>query len=197
MTPDMPALVLGSSSPYRSALLERLQLPFETHSPDIDESPRAGEAPEDLVRRLARDKAAAVAQHYPAHRIITGDQVALAPEGDILGKPGNRDNAIEQLVRFSGRRVTLPTSVLLYNSASGTRQERVEHFTVVFRRLETAAIERYVDREEPFDCAGGFRAEGPGITLFERFDGRDPNTLIGLPLMALTDMLRAEGLKLP
>lgn len=197
MTPDTPALVLGSSSPYRSALLERLQLPFETHSPDIDESPRPGETPADLVQRLARDKAAAVAGDYPAHRIITGDQVALAPEGDILGKPGNRGNAIAQLARFSGCRVTLPTSLCLYNSATGEWRETLEHFAVVFRRLDTATIERYVDREEPFDCAGGFRAEGLGITLFECFEGRDPNTLIGLPLMALTDMLLAERLKLP
>jgi MAF protein len=197
MTPDTPALVLGSSSPYRGALLERLQLPFQTHSPAIDESPHAGESPAELVRRLARDKAVAVALYFPAHRIITGDQVALAPNGEILGKPGDRDAAIAQLERFSGAHVTLPTSLCLYNSATGGWQETVETFTVVFRRLDSAAIERYVDREEPFDCAGGFRAEGLGITLFERFEGRDPNTLIGLPLMALAEMLRAEGLELP
>lgn len=197
MTPDTPALVLGSSSPYRCALLERLQLPFQTHSPDIDESRQPGETPDALVQRLAREKASAVAGHFPAHRIITGDQVALAPDGDILGKPGDRESAIDQLRRFSGQRVTLPTSLCLYNSATDAWRETLEHFAVVFRRLDTAAIERYVDREQPFDCAGGFRAEGLGITLFERFEGRDPNTLIGLPLMALTDILVAEGLRMP
>ncbi len=197
MNPDRPALVLGSASPYRSALLERLQLPFQPHSPDIDESRRAGENPRELVQRLARAKAAAVAEHFPAHHIITGDQVARAPNGAILGKPGNRETTIAQLAGFSGQRVTLPTSLCLYNSATRRWQEAVEEFTVVFRRLGRAEIERYVDREEPFDCAGGFRAEGLGITLFERFEGRDPNTLLGLPLMALTDMLRAEGMELP
>ena len=197
MNPDMPELVLGSSSPYRSELLEQLQLPFQTCSPDIDESRGTGETPEQLVQRLARDKAAAVARRFPAHCIITGDQVAQAPDGEILGKPGNRASCIDQLRRFSGQRVTLPTSLCLHNSASGTWRETLERFTVVFRRLDRSAIERYVDREEPFDCAGGFRAEGLGITLFEGFEGRDPNTLVGLPLMALTELLRAEGMQLP
>ena len=197
MNPERPDLVLGSSSPYRSALLERLELPFQTHNPAIDESRGAGETPETLVQRLARAKAAAVAERFPAHHIITGDQVAVAPDGAILGKPGNREAAIAQLDRFSGRSATLPTSLCLYNSATGGWRETVETFTVVFRRLDPAAIERYVDREQPFDCAGGFRAEGLGITLFERFEGRDPNTLIGLPLMALAEMLRAEGQELP
>jgi MAF protein len=197
MNPDTPALVLGSASPYRGALLERLHLPFESHAPAIDETRHPDETAGRLVQRLARDKAAAVARHYPGHRIITGDQVAVAPDGAILGKPGNRDSTIRQLSHFSGRYVSLPTSLGLYNSATGAWQETREDFVVVFRRLDPAAIERYVDQVEPFDCAGGFRAEGPGITLFERFEGRDPNTLIGLPLMALTDMLRAEGLKLP
>ncbi len=197
MHPTQPELVLGSASPFRCALLERLTLPFQTHAPAIDESRRRDETAGQLVQRLARDKAAAVAEHYAGHRIITGDQVAVAPDGEILGKPGNRENAIKQLGRFSGRHVSLPTSLGLYNSATGAWHETREDFVVRFRRLDTTAIERYLDREEPFDCAGSFRAEGLGITLFERFEGRDPHALIGLPLMALTDMLRAEGIKLP
>jgi len=197
MTPTTPALVLASSSPYRCALLERLRLPFQTQTPAVDEGRRTGEGPGELVQRLARDKAEAVADSYPVHRIIAGDQVALAPDGEILGKPGHRGAAMAQLRRFGGHRVELISSLCLYNSATGQWQQTREIFAVHFRQLDEAMIRRYVDREEPFDCAGSFRCEGLGITLFERLEGRDPNSLQGLPLIALTDMLRAEGLELP
>ncbi|RMG36481.1 MAG: septum formation inhibitor Maf [Gammaproteobacteria bacterium] len=189
-------LVLASTSPYRAQLLTRLGLPFETASPDIDESPLAGEEPEALVVRLARAKAEAVAAGHPHSLVIGSDQVAVV-DGRILGKPGDRHNAIRQLTQASGKSVRFLTGLCLFNSASGHSQAICEPYQVHFRKLSTEQIVRYVDRERPFNCAGSFKSEGLGIVLFERFEGDDPNALIGLPLIRLVDMLNEEGVELP
>jgi septum formation protein len=194
-TAPMP-LILASSSPYRRALLERLGLTFDCVSPEIDETP-GDERAADLVRRLAHAKAQRIAEEHPAHLIIGSDQVAELDDGSILGKPGHRANAIAQLARLSGRTVTFHTGLCLLNSATGHCQLEVEPFQVRFRTLTDAQIERYVDQEEPFDCAGSFKSEGLGIVLFEAMEGRDPNSLVGLPLILLTDMLAREGVRLP
>ncbi len=190
-------LILASSSPYRRELLNRLQLPFECESPDIDEQRQPDEPAEALVQRLAREKAAAVASHHTDALIIGSDQVAALADGSILGKPGNRDNAIAQLLRVSGSHVTFLTGLCLLDSRSGQQQVCCEPYQVWFRRLDQASVERYVDKEQPLNCAGSFKSEGLGITLFERFAGDDPNSLIGLPLIQLVSMLKNAGVTLP
>lgn len=192
----MQPLVLASSSPFRKALLDKLGLVFVTASPDIDESRRPGESPSDLVRRLAEEKARNVADRYPGHLVIGSDQVASVDQ-EVLGKPGDRDNAVAQLLGASGRVVTFYTGLSLLNGATGRQQSAVEPFKVHFRRLTRAQIERYVDHERPFDCAGSFKSEGFGITLFSALEGRDPNALVGLPLILLVEMLAREGVGLP
>ena len=188
-----PALVLASASPYRRQLLERLGLPFTTVAPEVDERPRPGESSQVLVLRLAEAKARAVASTHPNALVIGSDQVACIDE-DILGKPGERARAIAQLERVSGRIVVFQTGLCLLNSASGRAQTLVEPFRVHFRRLDRKQIEGYLDREQPFDCAGSFKSEGLGIALFERLEGDDPNTLIGLPLIRLVSLLESEGM---
>ncbi len=192
----MPALVLASTSPYRRELLERLGLAFSTAAPQVDETPRAGESPRDLVMRLAAAKARAVAAHYPDALIIGSDQVALL-KNKILGKPGDHAGAVEQLSAASGQRVEFLTGLCLLHAASGRAQADVIPYAVHFRPLTPAQIERYLNREQPFQCAGSFKSEGLGITLFERLEGDDPSALIGLPLIRLVSMLRIEGLELP
>lgn len=192
----MPQLVLGSTSPFRKALLEKLNLPFETDSPQVDETRLDNEAAEQLVARLAESKAREVAKRHSNALIIGSDQVACV-DGMILGKPGNRDNAIQQLLAASGRTVTFHTGLCLFNSANGVCQTEVEPFRVHFRELTHEQVARYVDQEAPFNCAGSFKSEGFGITLFSRLDGRDPNTLVGLPLILLIEMLHREGVELP
>lgn len=189
-------LVLASTSPFRKALLEKLGLLFSTAAPDIDESAKQGESPQSLVCRLAEEKALAVATDFPDSLIIGSDQVACI-DGDILGKPGNRERAIEQLRRASGKHVTFHTGLCLLNSASGQQQSLCEPFHVHFRVLEQQQIERYLDAEEPYNCAGSFKSEGLGIALFEHLEGNDPNTLIGLPLIRLVSMLAKEGVTVP
>ncbi len=189
-------LVLASTSPYRAQLLTRLGLPFETASPEVDESPFPDEAPERLVTRLARAKAEAVAGSYPDSLVIGSDQVAVV-EGHVLGKPGDRDNAIRQLQQASGKSVRFLTGLCLFNSRTGRAQVVCEPYQVHFRQLSPEQVTRYVDRERPFNCAGSFKSEGLGIVLFERFEGEDPNALIGLPLIRLVDMLTSEGVELP
>ena len=191
MTPD---LILASTSPFRKQLLGRLGLGFTTASPEVDESARPGEQPEQLVTRLAEAKARAVANAHPRSLIIGSDQVACI-DGVILGKPGDRETAITQLAQACGRRVTFYTGLCLYNSATGNIQVLCEPFHVHFRELTRAQIETYVDREQPFNCAGSFRSEGLGIALFERLEGDDPNALIGLPLIRLISMLAREGIQ--
>ncbi|WP_447926169.1 Maf family protein [Vreelandella sp. EE27] len=186
-------LVLASSSRFRKALLDRLALPYQCLSPDIDETPQADEAPEVLVRRLALGKASAVAQHFPHHLIIGSDQIALF-DGEILGKPHTAERACANLARFSGNKVTFLTGLALLDTRTGQSEVHVEPFEVLFRTLDEAEIARYVALEQPLDSAGSFRMEGLGVTLFESLNGRDPNALIGLPLIALCGLLRQAGM---
>jgi len=188
-----PSLVLASTSPYRSALLARLGLPFTTATPEVDERPHPGESPQVLVLRLAEAKARAVAQAFPNALIIGSDQVACI-DGRILGKPGDRQRAIAQLEQASGRCVLFQTGLCLLNAVTGQTQTLVEPFRVHFRPLSRARIEVYLDREEPYNCAGGFKSEGLGIALFDRLEGDDPSALVGLPLIRLVTLLAAEGL---
>ena len=184
-----PALLLASSSPWRRELLQRLGLNFDCASPNIDESPGGGEAPQELALRLARQKAEALAEQYPQHWIIGSDQVACLANGEFLDKPGTHSNAVSQLTRSSGQQVYFYTSLYLLNSSTGASQQHCEPFNVQFRSLSQAEIEAYLRREQPYQCAGAFMMEGLGITLFTRLQGQDPNALIGLPLIALNRML--------
>lgn len=188
----MTQLVLASTSPYRRELLERLGIPFETASPNVDESIIDGETPENLVKRLAELKARAVSEAYPAALIIGSDQVAVL-DNQILGKPGNHETAVQQLKNASGKKVLFLTGLSLLNSATGKVQTNVDIFSVEFRQLSDTQIENYLQREKPFDCAGSFKSEGLGISLFKKMQGDDPNTLIGLPLITLINMLSLEG----
>lgn len=196
----MPAtalpLLLASSSPARRELLGRLGLSFHTASPDIDEACHPGETVEALVLRLSEAKARALATAWPGHLVIGSDQ-ALALDGEILGKPGTPERARAQLARLSGRSVTFHTGLCLLNTVTGRCQLAREAYRVHFRVLEGDAIARYVEHDRPWGCAGSFKAEGLGIALFRGFEGRDPSSLVGLPLMALVDFLGAEGLALP
>ncbi|AVZ13897.1 MULTISPECIES: nucleoside triphosphate pyrophosphatase [Enterobacter] len=187
----MPNLVLASTSPYRRMLLEKLGIPFECAAPEVDETPQPGESPRHLVTRLAKEKAQSLAVRYPAHLIIGSDQVCVLG-GEITGKPHTEENACQQLLRARGSIVTFYTGLALYNSASGHLQTECEPFDVHFRHLSDEEIMDYVRRERPLNCAGSFKSEGLGIALFDKLDGRDPNTLVGLPLIALCQMLRRE-----
>lgn len=184
----MKPIVLASTSPYRQQLLKQLQIDFATDSPDIDESPKANEHAINLVQRLAKEKAQACAKNHPNHWIIGSDQVCVI-NGEIVGKPHTIENACAQLRRASGQSVTFYTGLCLLDSATQAEQILCEPFTVHFRDLTDAQIRYYVEKEQPLNCAGSFKSEGLGITLFDRFEGRDPNTLIGLPLMALCQLL--------
>ncbi|PVY75414.1 MAF protein [Tamilnaduibacter salinus] len=193
MSPQ-PRLLLASSSPYRRQLLERLRLPFDCASPDIDESPLPGEPPESLAVRLAESKAEALAGDYPQHLIIGSDQVAVTGDGHRLEKPGHFDVAREQLGRCSGQSVRFLTGLCLLDARTGSAWSVCEPYQVHFRNLTGDEINRYLTLEEPFDCAGSFRMEGLGIALFRHMEGSDPNSLIGLPLIALVDLLRDRGI---
>lgn len=185
-------IVLASSSPYRKELLNKLGIAFECDSPSIDETPKNDETPQEMVARLAEEKARAVARRHPQALIIASDQVATL-NGKILGKPHTHENAVKQLTEASGHHVLFLTSLALYNSSSGVIQLEVVPFSVHFRKLESAEIENYLNKEQPYNCAGSFKSEGLGITLFKRLEGDDPNTLIGLPLIQLNNMLKKEG----
>jgi septum formation protein len=188
-------LVLASSSPYRRELLKKLGLNFSCESPAIDESPLAGESAQQLVVRLAIDKAKAVAANHPDALIIASDQVALF-NGKILGKPGNHLAAKRQLAEASGNEVLFLTSLVLLDTSTGMHQHEVVPYTVHFRTLNDIEIEGYLLKEQPYDCAGSFKSEGLGITLFNRLEGDDPTALIGLPLIKLSEMLINEGLSI-
>jgi len=192
----MQELVLGSTSPFRRELLEKLGLPFSAAAPDVDESRGEGESPQNLAQRLAKAKARAVAARFPQALIIGSDQVACVDE-QILGKPGNRDKAIAQLESMSGKTVCFHTGLCLLNAATGNIQVVCDDYRVYFRNLNSAQIARYIDKEEPFNCAGSFKSEGLGITLFRKLEGDDPNSLVGLPLIRLVAMLDREGIALP
>lgn len=185
-------LILASSSPFRRELLSRLMIPFEVCAPEVDETPRSGESPAQLVERLAIAKARAIAGSYPDALVIGSDQVAVHGN-EIVGKPLTHDRAVQQLRTASGRAVTLYTGLALVNSASGRVQSEVVPFRVVFRRLTDEQIENYLRKETPYHCAGSVKSEGLGVALLERFEGEDPATLIGLPLIRLVRMLETEG----
>lgn len=191
-----PPLVLASTSPYRRELLGKLGLAFDVAAPDVDEGALPGEGPEALVRRLAEAKARAVAANHPGALVIGSDQVAVL-DGKVLGKPGDQDRATQQLRAASGKSVLFLTGLCLLDGRDGTAQVDVVPFRVVFRALSEAQIERYLNRERPYNCAGSFKSEGLGISLFKRLEGDDPNALIGLPLIRLVDMLATTGVHVP
>lgn len=191
MTP--PKILLASSSIYRRTLLEKLGLIFEWANPAIDETHFPKESPAQLVSRLAEAKARQLAGLYSRHLIIGSDQVATI-DGAIIGKPHTHDKAFAQLANFRGREVTFITGLCLLNPAANRIQQSIETYKVKFRELTDVQIENYLLREQPYDCAGSFKSEGLGITLFERLEGDDPNTLVGLPLIALTRLLANEGI---
>lgn len=186
-------LVLASASRYRRELLARLGLTFECAAPQIDESAAQGEASADTALRLSVLKARSVAQRFPAALVIGSDQVASC-EGALVGKPGSHANALRQLESMSGRTATFETAVTVLDAASGWIGSRVVSCRVTFRELTRAQIEAYLLREQPYDCAGSAKVEGLGITLIARIDTEDPTSLIGLPLIALTDLLAQAGL---
>ncbi|ROM96975.1 nucleoside triphosphate pyrophosphatase [Pseudomonas brassicacearum] len=192
----MLPLLLASSSVYRRELLARLQLPFTCSSPDIDESHQPEESAIELVKRLAREKAQALAGSHPAHLIIGSDQVAVL-DGRIIGKPHTFEKARDQLLSASGASVTFLTGLAVLNSQTGHCQLDCIPFTVHMRRLDQARIERYLRAEQPYDCAGSFKAEGLGVSLFQSTEGPDATSLVGLPLIRLVDMLLAEGVQIP
>lgn len=188
--------MLGSSSQYRRDLLRRLGLPFAVSAPDVDEAPRSGEPPRETAVRLARAKADAVGRQHGTAWVIGSDQVADL-DGRPLGKPGTREAAFEQLRASSGHTVFFHTALCVWHARLQRRHERLVTTEVAFRRLTDAEIERYLDREDALDCAGGAKAEGLGISLLARLHGDDPTALIGLPLIALSAILRAEGFDVP
>jgi septum formation protein len=189
------ALVLASTSRYRRELLSRLRLPFDCAAPGVDETTREDEAPADLVVRLARAKASAVARGRPDACVIGSDQLAEF-DGRVLGKPGSPERACEQLASMSGREVIFLTALCVMRGEHEVGLH-VDRTIVRFRALSPAEIARYVDAEEPLDCAGSFKSEGLGITLFEAIETRDPTALVGLPLIATARLLRAAGFDLP
>ena len=193
----MPRLVvLASTSPFRRDLLARLQIPFEVAAPDTDEAALPGEPPTETARRLAEAKARAVAGRFPGALVIGSDQVA-ASDGERFGKPGTRANAAAQLRQMRGKEVVFHTGLCVLNTATDRSQVRCVDTHVGFRQLDDAEIESYLDKEDALNCAGSAKSEGLGISLLSYMHGDDPNALVGLPLIALCDMLRAEGLALP
>lgn len=187
-----PKIILASTSKYRRELLTRLGLSFDVVSPQVDETALPAELPQDTACRLAQAKAGAVAARFPQAMVIGSDQVAVL-EGSALGKPGNHANAVRQLKAMRGREVVFHTALCLCNGARGRSETRLVPFYVRFRDYSDAQIERYLQLEQPYDCAGSARCEGLGIALIAEMRGSDPNALIGLPLIALTEMLAAQG----
>ena len=194
VAPPAP-LVLASSSRFRQALLRRLGLEFTAVSPDVDERALDGETPEAQARRLAEAKARRIAPEHPAALIIGSDQVAVL-DGRRVGKPGSHATAVAQLTAASGRTMEFHTALCLLNAAKNRLQADVVTCNVTFRRLDAEQIESYLQREQPYDCAGAFKSESLGIALMERLEGPDPTALIGLPLMRLARMLENEGIKI-
>lgn len=195
MSLNSQLLVLASTSVYRSELLKRLQLPFETAAPDVDETPLPGESARTTSLRLAQEKARAVAAAFPDALIIGSDQVALL-EGVQIGKPLTHDNAVRQLRAMRGKTTIFYTALALLNSKTGRMQTEVAENHVTLRDLTDAEIGGYLLKEQPYHCAGSAKSEGLGIALMSRMTGDDPNALIGLPLILLTEMLRRENVRL-
>ncbi len=189
-----PRIILASSSKYRRELLARLGLPFDAGSPDVNETALPGEVPQDTARRLAEAKARAVGARFSRAIIIGSDQVAVL-DGVALGKPGNYANALRQLKSMRSKQVVFHTALCLHNTANGVTETRVVPYSVRFRDYSDAQIDNYLRREQPYDCAGSARAEGLGIALIAEMHGTDPSALIGLPLIALTEMLAAQGVQ--
>lgn len=185
-------LVLASTSPFRQEILKKLQISFITAKPDCDETPISGETPQQLVMRLAETKAKSCVVDQPS-LVIGSDQVCVI-DGEIIGKPHTREKAIEQLSRQSGKSITFYTGVTVWNNETQQADTRLDTFIVHFRDLTKQQIISYVEKEEPYWCAGSFKCEGLGIALFKQMEGKDPNTLIGLPLIDLIDMLDAQGM---
>lgn len=184
-------LILASTSPFRKAILDKLGVDFGTVSPETDETPLANETPQQLVERLSIAKAKAVADKTDDALVIGSDQVSVI-NGEIIGKPHTHENAIKQLQNASGKTVTFYTGLCLYNSSTQQYQSEVVPFNVVFRALTDQQIENYLLKEMPYNCAGSFKSEALGIVLFEKLEGEDPNTLMGLPLIRLVKMLEKE-----
>ena len=193
----MLPLILASSSKYRRQTLSKLGLPFHCQSPEIDETALANESASALVQRLSLAKAQKVAAQYSQNLLIGSDQIALTGDGEILTKPENHAHAKKQLTKASGQRLTFYTGLALINSQSKAQYVDVETTIVEFRRLSAAQIERYLQLDQPYDCAGSFKSEALGIILFNRIESRDPNALTGLPLMRLVDFLAEENITLP
>jgi septum formation protein len=193
---DRPSIILASGSRYRRELLQRLGLAFGTWSPEVDERPLEGEAPAATAARLARDKARAGTVRWPGAWVIGSDQVADV-DGRAVSKPGSVENARRQLRELSGRTVIFHTALCLANSAGAKVHERMVATEVAFRKLSDAEIERYLAREPAIDCAGSAKSEGLGVSLLARLGGDDPTALVGLPLIALCELLRAEGYEVP
>lgn len=191
MNASLP-IILASTSPYRRALLEKTGIQFNVAAPQVDETALANETPEQLVERLAIQKAKALHSQFPQHLLIGSDQVAVV-DGQVLGKPGTSERAIAQLQQMRGKTVIFLTGLAVYRSTDKALQHTVERYAVHFRDLTDAEIKGYVALEQPLNCAGSFKSEALGITLFDGLEGRDPNSLIGLPLITLLKMLRAWG----
>jgi septum formation protein len=189
-------LVLGSTSRYRAELLRRLGLDFESRAPGTEETERTGEAPAMRAVRLAAAKATDAGAGLPDTLVIGSDQVAEL-DGVLLEKPGSAERAYEQLMACSGRSAHFHTALCLFDTGSGQLRTHLDLTRVYFRRLDSAEIKRYIEREQPLDCAGSFKCEGLGISLFERIENNDPTALIGLPLIALAQLLREAGLNVP
>ena len=188
-----PALILASTSRYRRALLQRLQLPFDVEAPGVDETPLPGEAPAALAQRLALEKARAVAQRHPDAVVIGSDQVAdLA--GQAIGKPHTHERAVQQLRAMSGRSVVFHTAVAVVRQNAGVAEVRLSPVVVRFRDLSDEEIENYLRREQPYDCAGSAKSEGLGIALLHSVESQDPTALIGLPLSTVCELMRVAGL---
>lgn len=189
-------LVLGSTSPFRKELLEKLQIPFLTAAPDIDETREENEPPILMVERLSILKAQKVAEEYPEALIIGSDQCAVLND-DVMGKPYNHENATQQLKNSSGQRVSFYTGLCLLDSTTGEYQLTTVPFFVNFRDLTSTEINHYLLRDKPYNCAGSFKSEGLGISLFSKMEGDDPSALMGLPLIKLGNMLRNKGIMIP
>lgn len=189
-------LILASTSRYRRALLARLQVPFESVAPDVDETPHPGETGQEMASRLARLKAEAVSGKHPRAVVIGSDQVAVRGK-DVLGKPGTTTKCFEQLSRSSGQEVLFLTAVHVIDGTTGTAESHVDITRVRFRELTALEIQRYIERDQPLDCAGGFKAESLGIALFELIDSKDPTGLTGLPLAWVAGALRRAGVPIP
>ena len=190
---NKPKIVLASSSPFRKHLLQKIYTTFEQAAPDINESRLVGETSTDLSKRLALEKATALAEQFPNHLIIGSDQVAMLGDNQLT-KPGSHENCVTQLSLSSGKTITFFTSVCVLNSKSRESTVDIEVCKVHMRSLQLKEIENYVERDKPYDCSAAFKSEGLGIALFKQIDSDDPNALIGLPLIKLTALLKDMGL---